>query len=271
MTTGEEQATTSTHSKPDLAPEGIAPDPLLAVGVDGPAEITPDEPPEGIAPDPLLTLAVPTTDAAPIPSKVTQLKTQNLAFERNERSKLKTAVGVLRWALGGLSLLAAFWGQALAEEARQTGQGAPPQISWIMFGVAGLLFAIAMWPVARVPAAISFTFFKTLRSFSRARKLLFLVPLGLSIILGLISLPLFLSLNAAPEPARGDWWTNTGSWLLYITAILLFAFAFIVWERSVPTTYSTETPPPGDHLPRRLEWVMMGALLLLALLLRVPG
>jgi hypothetical protein len=279
MSTTSDDARTTPDEPIDLAPEGIAPDPLLAVDVeerieattsptvrvsggnkswiadvDEQAEVTSEQPPKVIAPDPLPSLSAPTEP---------KLETQN--------SKLKTALAILRWALGGLSLLAAFWGQALAEEARRAGQGAPPQMSWIMFGAAGLLFAIAMWPVSRVPAAISSTFFKTLRSFSLTRKLRFLLPLGLSIILGLIAIPLFLSLNSAPEQAKADWWTNTGSWLLYIAAILLFAFAFIVWERSAPPTYSAETPPPGDRLPRRLEWVIMGALLLLALLLRVPG
>ena len=264
MSTTSDDTRISAEDPKGPAPEGVASDPLLDVTQDFRVKEAQSHLTEGVAPDPLLA-------ASPAEEPATPAHAPNGTEPKPKIRIPRTALRILRWALGGLALLAAFGGQAMAEDARQQGLSAPPQMSWILFGVGGLLFAGAMWPVARQRPAVSSTFFRTLKALPRRRKLLFLIPLGLSILLGLVALPQFISLNADPLNAQNNWLVNTGSWVFYIIALLLFALAFIVWERSVPPTYSVETQPPGDRLPRRIEWAIMGGLLLLAVALRVPG
>ncbi|HUS13839.1 MAG TPA: glycosyltransferase family 39 protein, partial [Chloroflexia bacterium] len=99
-----------------------------------------------------------------------------------------------------------------------------------------------------------------------------LVFLGLLVAAALAAggaLPLFISLNtAAPatEPA------NTGAWLLWIAALLLFGAAWAVWESStLPPAAAAPADPSADRLPRGYEWLLLAALFALGLLLRLPN
>lgn len=175
-----------------------------------------------------------------------------------------------RWLPGLVALVPAFYAERLAEEARTTGLSAPPALSWGLFGLAALVFAVATWPVYRLLPAIPLPF-RSARALPRPKLYICLWLLGGAVLCSLLSVPLFISLNANNQNPAADWWANTGSWLLYIASLLLFGAAFVVWERSREIATATPgSPPPGDQLPRRVEWTLMGALLVLALVLRLP-
>src|SRR5262249_32904774 len=69
-----------------------------------------------------------------------------------------------------------------------------------------------------------------------------------------------------PEPA------NTGAWLLWIAALLLFGGACAVWERGAPAPVEgTPADAPGDRPAPWVERALILGLFALALLLRLPS
>jgi hypothetical protein len=196
------------------------------------------------------------------------------------------------WALGLAALGVAILGQKLAMDARVAGLPDPPALSWVLFGVAGALFVLGIPPWPPMLTQHTTLFLATLRSMSRRRRWLFYVLFWGGVLLGLTSLPLFWTLNTnLPEAdINTGWLTNTGSWLLWIAALLLFATAWVLWERSVgaPTvddrrwtvddreqtdaaSNATVHRLPSTVLPTRWHWTIMAALFLLAVLLRFPN
>jgi hypothetical protein len=85
-----------------------------------------------------------------------------------------------------------------------------------------------------MPTLRTTPFFATLRSMSRARRWTFSMLFWGGVLLALASLPLFWTLNTNIPEAEVNmgWLPNTGSWLLWIAALFLFALAWVVWERS---------------------------------------
>ncbi len=189
------------------------------------------------------------------------------------------ALPVIRFLLGMLAFGLAFLGERSIEDARLDGLSVPPSSGWWLLGAAALLFTVAMWPVPRLLPAVPAPFLSILRSMKR--RALFLVPLVLALVCSLASIPLFVTLNTkqpdSPNPntvppLAHDWVANTGSWLLYIASLVLFGLAFVMWERTAPppSQGGIEADPPGDRLPRRIEWLLITGLFALALLLRLP-
>lgn len=180
-----------------------------------------------------------------------------------------------RWLLGVTAVAFALLGEKQAEDARISGLAAPPGASWVLFGLAALLFVAAVWPVPRLLDAPPLFFLKNLRTMRNSTRLAFVVLIGLAIACALSSVPLFISLNASGDATPAPPWSvNTGSWLLYIASLLLFAAAFIVWERNIPVTQSqleAENAMPRGRLSRRTEWLVMAGLLALALVVRLPN
>ena len=80
--------------------------------------------------------------------------------------RLRTGWG---WVLGVVALGLAFLGEKLAEDERiaQSGLGVPPLLSWILFGVAAVVFAIGIAPGPSTPASPTPRFFASLRAMSR--------------------------------------------------------------------------------------------------------
>ncbi len=141
----------------------------------------------------------------------------------------------VRWIPALASLGAAMLAQNMAIQARvaSNGQGAPPLLSWILFGVAAILFVVAV-PASPAPSTSQgIPFFATLRAMRRRR--LFLALAGAALLCAVVAAPLFFALNSTPDNTVADWPINTGPWLLYIASVLLFAAAWIVWERNRPT------------------------------------
>ena len=94
-------------------------------------------------------------------------------------------------------------------------------------------------------------FVASLRAMSRQRRTLFLALLGAGLSCDIVAVPLFLALhNADPNTVPG-WPVNTGSWLLYIAGVLLFAGAWVMWERSVPAAVVGPQESPAVSLHER--------------------
>ncbi|HUS14479.1 MAG TPA: hypothetical protein VM536_05595, partial [Chloroflexia bacterium] len=165
------------------------------------------------------------------------------------------------------ALALAGWAESLIAAARPPAGTAPPSLAWILFALAGALFALAAWPVPARPPAAPSRFMAALRGMPRR-----LVFLGLLVAAALAAggaLPLFVSLNTAAQPTEP---ANTGAWLLWIAALLLFGAAWAVWESStLPPAAATPADPSADRLPRGYEWLLLAALFALGLLLRLPN
>src|SRR5205823_5070064 len=91
-----------------------------------------------------------------------------------------------------------------------------------------------------------------------------------------------MATDAEAEATVHNWVVNTGSWLLYLASLALFAAAFVVWERSalsgspesrVPSSESSEAGSGlwtlDSGLPKGVEWALMAALFAVALFLRL--
>ncbi|MGI8587843.1 MAG: glycosyltransferase family 39 protein [Chloroflexia bacterium] len=173
------------------------------------------------------------------------------------------------WLLAVSALGLAFLAQGIVEAARIQGLSVPPVASWLLFGLAAILLVIAAGPTPRlVPAGVA-------PLLSRVREMrhrtLFVGCLTSACVCAAASAPLFWMLNAAdPQTVAASWAVNDGSWLLYLVSLLLFALAFVVWERNTPAPVEgNEADPPADRLPRRREWALIAGLFVFALLLRV--
>ena len=191
------------------------------------------------------------------------------------------------WGLGLVALGLAFLGEKLAEDERiaQSGLGVPPLLSWIFFGVAALVFAIGIAPAPSTPANPTPRFFASLRAMSGSARVLFLATLALSIISIGAAVPLFISLSATLDRTSQGWLINTGSWLLFILALVFFGLAWAVWERNVPgpSLEQAGTLPSDDSSPSpvrfalrkalgsRSSLIVMAALFVLSLAFRLPG
>ena len=146
-----------------------------------------------------------------------------------------------------------------------------------MFGLAGLLFVIGIAPAPSTPAHPTTPFLKGIRSLSLVRRITFLVLLFGGIAAAIGSVPLFVSLSAQPEINQG-WLINTGSWLLYVLALVMFGAAWAVWEFKRPdidvttgkTVDAMEAAGRGSIHPLYSGLIML-ALLVLGLSLRLPG
>jgi 4-amino-4-deoxy-L-arabinose transferase-like glycosyltransferase/sugar lactone lactonase YvrE len=175
----------------------------------------------------------------------------------------------------------AFFGEKLAEDERiaQNGLGVPPLLSWILFGVAALVFAVGIAPAPRSIATPTPRFFASLRAMSGGARLLFLGLLALSIISIGVAVPLFVALSATLDRTSQGWLINTSSWLLFIIALISFGLAWAVWERNVPSSSQEQAsalPSPARSalqkaLGGRSSLIIMGALFVLSLAFRLPG
>ena len=186
-----------------------------------------------------------------------------------------------------MALGLAFLGEKLAEDERiaQSGLGVPPLLSWILFGVAAVVFAIGIAPGPSTPASPTPRFFASLRAMSSNARMLFLILLALSIISIGVAVPLFIALSATLDRTSQGWLINTGSWLLFILALVSFGLAWAVWERSVPgppqEQASTIPSAPSSLSPARSalqkalgsrsSLIIMAALFVLSLAFRLPG
>jgi sugar lactone lactonase YvrE len=161
----------------------------------------------------------------------------------------------------------ALYAERLAADARGAAP-APPQLSWGLFALAALVFVIAGWPPRALRESPGLLFGVAQRAL--AQPLRFWAPLGLGLVCALLAIPLFITINAAPPASPIGEPANTGAWLLWIAALLLFGAAWVVWERNTPAPPAGTLPdPPADRLPVRIEWLVMGVLLLGALGLRL--
>src|SRR5437867_1035049 len=190
-----------------------------------------------------------------------------------KRPWLFRAVGATRWVLAIPAVfLALYVEQAIRQAlARPDRPAEPPLLDWQLYAAAGLLFALASGAARLAPAGASL-FLRNARLLSMRRRLLFLVLLAASMVCAGVSVPLFTTLNMATdaEQTAHNWGVNTGSWLLYLASLALFAAAFVVWERSAPAG-STEYRVPstesglGDSvlgtrysvLPKGVEWALI--------------
>jgi hypothetical protein len=185
------------------------------------------------------------------------------------------------WLVALVSLGLALLAQKITSDARvaDNGQGAPPLISWVLYGLAALLFVLAV-PGAPPPAEKAGTpFIATLRAMRR--RSLFLALAGGALLCSVAAGVLFFSLNSTQQASVAPWPANTGSWILYLASLLLFGAAWIVWERNRPNAESgsrneeSETASaPSHRIPNstfriRIEWLVIVALTVLALALRV--
>jgi hypothetical protein len=176
---------------------------------------------------------------------------------------------VLLLALG-LAIVA----ELLVAIRRGPDETAPPLLSWLLFAWAAGLFVYATWPVPGLlltAAPSVLTMWKAL-----PRPWWVLVPIALSLVSALASVPLFMAINTntgttPAEPA------NTGTWVLWIASLLLFGLGAVQWERQVPSgskeSAAQKTPAPGwgeeQLLPRNIEWAIIAGLFVGALVLRL--
>ncbi|HUS17183.1 MAG TPA: glycosyltransferase family 39 protein, partial [Chloroflexia bacterium] len=183
---------------------------------------------------------------------------------------------LLRRLLVVPALALALFGEQQAAGARALHLEAPPSTSWLAFLAAAVLFALAAGEGRVLTAGIAQAMWATARTLPQRR--LFAALLAASGLCALAAAPLFAILNTTPvadygtgndlgppvaEPA------NTGAWLLWIAALLLFGAAWVVWERSVGAPAEGATgDSPGDSLPRVVEWLLPAGLFGVAALLR---
>ncbi len=183
-------------------------------------------------------------------------------------------VGRVKWVLAVSAILLAIISGRIIEAAR-TGAprpDAPPFLAWLVLGVAAVLLVVAAWPPPKLQPADAAGFLDRFRSMQRKRS--FIALLVGAVVCAVAAVPLFWTLNAAapPESVAGNWWVNTGSWVLYLTTLLLFGAAFVVWERTTrwPQVSGWLPGSSQEHgLSRQTEWTLMFVLFGLALLLRL--
>lgn len=143
------------------------------------------------------------------------------------------------WVLGVAALGLAVWGERIAEAERLQGLLTPSLITWILFGLAGFLFVLGIAPTPNTPAHPTTQFIKGVKSLPVGRRIVFLVMLFGGIAAAIAAAPLFISLSAKPDTDQG-WWANTGSWILYVVALLLFGGSWVVWEFRRPDAMPIE-------------------------------
>src|SRR5579859_1551889 len=167
--------------------------------------------------------------------------------------------------------LALFAEHLVADLRGQTqGAGSPPAAAWDLFILAAILFAVATWPVPALHPGTAPPPWRTWRMLRRPAW--FLAPLGLAVLCALGAVPLFLAVITTPPDKIPAEPANTGAWLLWIAALLLFGAAFVAWERQAPASLEgAPAGPAGDRLPQRVEWLVMAGLGAAALLLRLPN
>src|SRR5437762_2593451 len=85
-------------------------------------------------------------------------------------------VRVLLAVLAVVALGLAIFGEKLAEDARIEGDAVPPQTSWLLFGLAAVLFFVVARPTPKLIPALPMPFIATLRAMKA--RLLFIVPLA---------------------------------------------------------------------------------------------
>lgn len=257
--------------------------------------------PEMRVAQPQTSLPTRNTNGQPAAQKPPTQKTRNPQSASGNPNRWWAQLGKIRWVLALGSLGSALLAQKIANDVRvaNSGEGVPPLASWLLFGLAAVLFVVAIPSSPTPPTGQPTPFLATLRALPRRRRILFLGLAGAAISCDIVATPLFIVLNSAPPNVALNWPTNTGSWLLYIVGLLLFGAAWAVWERSVPalddrqstvdagrplsedgstqireTAQSSVVDRPASAtglLPSKVEWIIMGALTLLALALRLPG
>ncbi|MFL5734120.1 MAG: PA14 domain-containing protein [Chloroflexia bacterium] len=183
------------------------------------------------------------------------------------------AIIASRWVLAIPAVALALLAEQMIRQAHSAAQRQPfpPDLAWQLFAAAGLLLALAAGAIRLVPAGPS-QFLGNLRALGPKTRLLFLGLLSGAVACALFSIPLFSALNGANDPntVTGNWPVNSGSWLLYLVSLGLFAAAFVVWERSTRQAYSAiEAPGPRERLQRYPEWAIMAILFAIALFLRL--
>ncbi len=146
------------------------------------------------------------------------------------------------------------------------GGGSPPQLAWLLLGLAALLFAGGAWPTT-LHGGLPGPWGTALRTQPRLR---LAVALGaVALVIALATIPLFMTINGASVLSISMDTAQWG-WPLWIVALVLFGAAFVVWERRAPApTEGQPADPPGDRLPARVEWAIMAVLLLGAGALRL--
>ncbi|MGI8587014.1 MAG: glycosyltransferase family 39 protein [Chloroflexia bacterium] len=188
----------------------------------------------------------------------------------SELFTLKTGRRLLAVPAVGLGLYA----EQLTANVRATGVSvagaAPPQISWVLFSVAAVLFAAAAWPGRALRDGTPPLFRTAWRSMEHPRR--FFLPLAGALVCALLAAPMFVALNSTAEGAAPPEPANTIAWPLWIASLLLFGVAFVVWELSTTPPDEGNLPDPqGDRLPRQIEWALMAGLMALGLAFRLPN
>src|SRR3954469_25529766 len=166
----------------------------------GPAEPDPQAPPGGQAAPPM-----------PVSQPEQGLMGRILALPRQLLAL--PAVGLAAYA------------ERLVADARNLSVTAPPAESWWLFGLAAVLFAVAAWPVPALLPALPPPVAAAWRD--PRRRIRFFLPLGLAILCALSATPLFVLINNTPAGETPPEPANTGAWLLWIAALLLFGTAWI--------------------------------------------
>ena len=183
----------------------------------------------------------------------------------------------LNWVFGLAALGTALLAQKVAMDAWATPADSPPLLSWVLYGVAIALFMLALPPAPYLVPHATTPFKSTLRAMRQRR--LFVGLLAGAALCGLASVPLFVILNMVDFSISAEDVgppVNYGSWLLYVAALLMLGGAWVVWERNARARGRRAIGAKpwnvmGGGLSPRAEWAVMGVLLVLALLFRLPN
>jgi len=161
----------------------------------------------------------------------------------------------------------AIFAELLTSHARDTGAASPPPIVWVLFASGAVLLVAGVWPISRLSIANVERYFVGTSGDRRLERSM--PPLLVASLCLIVSIQFFRTVNSVPLGQTPSEPANSGSWLLWIGALVFFSWAVLAWERAVPPRGDGEVATrSGKQAASRAELLIMAALFGLALLVR---
>ncbi len=215
------------------------------------------------------------TDATTLPAEATTAATVSAATPPDLMRAIPL-LWVVRLALIIAALMLGLFAQNLLDTARQDhpGYDSVPTLPWYLFALGAVLLAAGAWRAPLLSTAVP----APLRQLwsNNPRRRLALILFAAAILCAIISIPLFLQINADQMELDGPLTNSTvsplvanGAWMLFLASLAFFGAALIAWESGAKggsRVYSADPFP--DQLPHWVEFGLVATLFVVALIIR---